>query len=634
MFYLVITVPSIIIGYALGLFSIYLSPRFSRLVFLSIFILICLIPIIEIYFDPQIYFFSPLIGFFPGTIYDEGLSVNTNLLIYRLINLLYFSIIIWVIYKSKVLKLKKVIIVFLLIALPVGWFVLSPFAGYRTTLTVLQSELDRKIISDNFITYFPSGMDTKLVKNIILHQEFYFKEIYNQLSLKPKDKTVSFVFSNNEQKKRLFGSGNADVAKPWLNQIYVQAGNYDRTLRHEIAHCFSGAFGTGLFKLASGFNPMLIEGFAESRDPFYDGHSIDFLLYQAMKAGYLNNPYEIFNFSGFFNRPSSVSYIFSGAFSRYLIENYTFEKFQKFYTTGEFNNIYGLQLNNVIDNFKKELFSRNYTYNKSIADYYFGRKPIFTKTCPRFISDRLVEAWQLFEKKSYLGAQKIFKQILSKSNDYSAITGLIEIYKKQKKYSDGITLAESYITSFEETPYYWNLSLILADLKYLSGKVDKADSIYNHISESKPNRDLTFAANIRISAISKNHSLQSYLLGSDFDRFQFLKNLNSGGYIYFTFPMMISFSEFLKENYDNFLKNFNMQIKVSNYESCYAVYSLSKYMLKNFDFIRARKFAALALRYDEDNDLKLLLKDNFALSDWLLKNGDRILKNIDSQLSN
>ena len=49
------------------------------------------------------------------------------------------------------------------------------------------------------------------------------------------------------------------------------------TLKHEIAHCFTASFGTGIFKLASGFNPALIEGVAEAADGFYDENSIHYL---------------------------------------------------------------------------------------------------------------------------------------------------------------------------------------------------------------------------------------------------------------------------------------------------------------------------------------------------------------------
>ena len=83
------------------------------------------------------------------------------------------------------------------------------------------------------------------------------------------------MFKNNTQKGKLIGSENADVAKPWLFQIYTIADNYDHTLKHEIAHIFSEKFGVGPFKIAHNFNPALIEGIAEAAAPLYNTWYVD-----------------------------------------------------------------------------------------------------------------------------------------------------------------------------------------------------------------------------------------------------------------------------------------------------------------------------------------------------------------------
>ena len=95
-FYAVITAPSVVVGIALGFISSYIGKRFQGIIFILILLLIISIPLLEFYLNPQIYFYNPIFGYFPGTIYDEGLSVSLKLLLYRLANLftsalLYFS---------------------------------------------------------------------------------------------------------------------------------------------------------------------------------------------------------------------------------------------------------------------------------------------------------------------------------------------------------------------------------------------------------------------------------------------------------------------------------------------------------------------------------------------------------------
>ncbi|HEX9741099.1 MAG TPA: hypothetical protein VGA29_10020, partial [Ignavibacteriaceae bacterium] len=90
LFYLVITFPSVLIGYACGLTCYYLFKRFWRTLFFLSIILILLIALVEFYFNPQVYFYNPVLGYLPGTIYDEGLSVDSKLMFYRMLNVLFF----------------------------------------------------------------------------------------------------------------------------------------------------------------------------------------------------------------------------------------------------------------------------------------------------------------------------------------------------------------------------------------------------------------------------------------------------------------------------------------------------------------------------------------------------------------
>src|ERR1035437_735378 len=79
LFYIVITLPSVLIGSAFGLLSFYISFKYSYIILILLLCITAFIPVVEIYYYPQIYFYNPLVGFFPGTIYDERLSVTFRL---------------------------------------------------------------------------------------------------------------------------------------------------------------------------------------------------------------------------------------------------------------------------------------------------------------------------------------------------------------------------------------------------------------------------------------------------------------------------------------------------------------------------------------------------------------------------
>ena len=46
-----------------------------------------------------------------------------------------------------------------------------------------------------------------------------------------------------------------------------------------------------------------------------------------------------------------------------------------------------------------------------MADYYFGRLSIIQKVCPRFVGDRLNEAYEKLSKKDFAEARKLFEEI-------------------------------------------------------------------------------------------------------------------------------------------------------------------------------------------------------------------------------
>ena len=89
---------------------------------------------------------------------------------------------------------------------------------------------------------------------------------------------------------------------------------------------------------------------------------------------------------------------------------------------------------------------------------------------------------------------------------------------------------------------------------------------------------------------------------------------------------MIDLSERLDEDYQLFLSSFKADIEVKNESSSYAALRLSEYMLKYFDYVKARKMAGISLRYKSNLNLLDVTKNNFDKADWLLRNADSVLQ--------
>jgi hypothetical protein len=628
LFYIVITCPSIIIGISLGLISVLITNRF-RVVLLFMFCFgILMIIAYEIYFNPQVYVFNPLIGFFPGTIYDEGISVSGKLILYRFLNLLFFGWIVSAILRLKRDKKKRLILfVVKVLFIPAAFFFLSPYLGFSTTFRSLTNTLSKSVITEHFVIHFDKRIDTQKIKMLTLNHEYYYQELEKYFEEKLDEKTHSFIFYDNDQKKELFGSRNADVAKPWLNQIYISMGNWEHTLKHELAHCFSAKFGTGFLKLASGLNPLLIEGIAEAADGNYDDNSLHFMAALAYNSGYDVDMKNLLSKFGFFSNVSSISYIYAGSFTQYLIDNYGISKFKEYYLNGEFPKSYRLNLNKILKEYYSFLTKTDYSYTEHQAHYYYGRRSLFHKICPRAISEQLNDGWEQLSGYDFVGAQLSFASILNKTDNYSALMGLIRAYEKQDSLFEAINLLKAKIEFYESTSYYYNLELTLADLFAKSNNFKSADSLYKVLIKQQPNRKLNYIANTRRELIKKDF-IKKYLNGSNYDKYYILQKLKGKSTKYWSIPVMIYLSKLLDEGYGVFLEKLDKNFRVSNYSRSYAAFSISKNMLANNDFVNANKMAGLSLRYKSDNNFNIILQEQSNKTRWFLNNGDSLLNKI------
>ena len=99
---------------------------------------------------------------------------------------------------------------------------------------------------------------------------------------------------------------------------------------------------------------------------------------------------------GFYTKASSISYIYAGSFIKYMVDKYGITLFKKYYLTGEIKMNYGYELSAIIEEYYSFLSNLKYSYTDHQAHYYFGRKSLFQKICPRAISEKLKEGWEQF----------------------------------------------------------------------------------------------------------------------------------------------------------------------------------------------------------------------------------------------
>jgi len=590
-FYLVLTVPAVIIGYALGLLSAFINKKYSYFIFISLLAVLALIPVAEIYFRPQIFFYNPLIPFYPGTMYDEDIDITFTIVLYRFFNLLFFSGIIILIRKKelKTLKISKWALGSLIIIIAAGFIFLSPLLGFGSTESTLQNILQTKIETTHFTIYLPQQVNKEEQKYIAQLHEYYYERLTNFFKVKPDEKVTSFIFRTSEEKRKYFGAGNADVAKPWLKQIYVSLDSYEQSVNHELAHVFAGQWSNNLLSIDANFNPATVEGIASAADPVYDELDIHYAAFLAAKNNMGMDIQNLFSGFSFFVNVSSLSYIYSGSFCKFLIEEYGINKFKNFYRYGNFEKCYRKKLSSVVTDYQKFLNAKPYANHVHTANYYFGRQPLVQKVCPRFLANKTNDIYRLIEEKDYADAEKEILSIKDYNKNFSLFSGLI-VCLEEKNPNKAETLLEKNLLYYKNTPYFYFLQLKLADEKMANGKVTEAKNILDRLALWEPTARLEARINLRRIFLAKKDDAKKFIKAKELDRFIFLIDefkINPSSVLLLPVIDLVEKGKYDYSSFKDLVAQKNMQ---PGTEDWFSVLQLVRFTIKHSDFILAEQF--------------------------------------------
>ena len=619
LFYLIITVPAYLLGVTFAYYSFALSKKYSYLFFfISLIVIICL-PLNELFFNPQVYFYNPIIGYFPGTIYDEDIRIDRILIAYRIFNL---SFVVVILYLAQLVRQKKMLaksfslLIIVLVALTFS--ILKPLLFLSTDKESLNKRLHNTLSTDNFLIHYGNkSLFVNSTKYVALLHEYYFDQIKSQLGVRFNQKIDSYVFQNREQKQELMGAGNANIAKPWLRQIYLNYSSYEETLKHELVHIIASSFGTTVLKVADNFNSAMIEGLAVAIDDNYDGTPVHYLAKLAWQGGYRVSIPTLFSGINFFAQTSSISYIYAGSFIKYLIDKFGVETVKHLYHSTDFKKYCGKDIHQLSNDYVEFLSNYRIVSNKYRAQLYFGSKTIFKKYCPRFAASQTREASKYFQHGKFNDALKLFKDVYGYSESYNSLIGIIRTLSSQKKYDDAAKYLENEISKFKIDQNYFILELALGDLLIKTNKFTNAVAEYDSLISQNPHIEYSNEVRIRQAILEQGvDSLKAFFSSSDTLKLSRLIRLNEKEIQYFSIPRSIQLAENTHRDISTFLIGLKKNFSAQNYESCYAAYQISRYFLRRLDLVNAQIFALKAVRANLDIDEKHILVENLRMVNW------------------
>ncbi|MCW8848577.1 MAG: hypothetical protein OQJ81_01260 [Melioribacteraceae bacterium] len=618
-FYLLLVLPSIVVSIAIASISETLTVKWKYLIYIILWLLVIFSFLPELYFNPQIYFYNPIFGYYPGVIYDQNIDISLHLIFYQIINMCISLLVIYFLHFKFNFrqKLKLVVIYGLTIFVIVSYFI-KPLIGFSTNLSRIKSELKTEIETEHFNIIIPDTLSINQIKILEYEHEYYYQSIANLLNTVIDNKITSIIFDPGAQKKRLFGSENADVAKPWLDQIYINLDNYENSLKHEISHIFSANFAGGIFKVPSNFNPGLIEGFAMAVENDYNNLDIDYMAALAYKNDYDVSLSDLFTNYSFFANASSLSYIYAGSFFKFLAKNHGWQKCNDYYSGKEFKEVFGYEIIELEKEYKIYLSELEVKENQHQANYYFSRKPLIKLNCARATAKELKYAKSLFEEKKYEEASIKYIEIYEYSEVYSAIVGFIQskIFLEDKV--DAIVRLSEEMPKFEGTGSYYYLEFLLADLHALNGDSVSALNLYEKIIFQNPHPIYLRSAKVKKQLLSLGNLVLSEYMNNPKNKLNKIVELirdDPNDYLLQTLSVLIENGEGNYAEMIDLIKN----LTNSNNYGTETYFELSKLAYKNLDFLNAKEFGGLAYQNSELRN-KSVIEDHLTKINWVSNN--------------
>ena len=388
--------------------------------------------------EPPVWSYSPLVGFFPGNLYDEDIQLGaalgwarleqlaTVLTVLALVAARYDRARVALAWRGRAVAWRPAALAVVALAAAIGLRVNAGSLGYAIDADDIAAELGGTARTPHFVIHYD---DTPAIRAdlalIAADHEFRLAQVCAAIGVDPETLGTihSFYFATSARKARLMGARHVEMAKPWLRHIYLTHEEFPHaSLRHEIAHVVAGSFGDPWFHVAARrvaglpvlVNPGLIEGLAVALD--WPGSSRSMTPHQAMRAmellGFAPDPAEVFSVK-FLTLSSARGYTAAGSFLRFLLDRYGAAPVRAVYASGgDFAAAFGKPQRELVAEWRAMLATIEVPASAlETARDRFAKGGVFDRPCPHALARRESEAGQRLGRGDRPGAVRLMRGV-------------------------------------------------------------------------------------------------------------------------------------------------------------------------------------------------------------------------------
>ncbi len=530
LFYLLLPVLSCVAVTAAGVFfALLLKKRWIAFIaYIATLILSCIPTLINLIFHPPVFAYHPILGYFPGPIYDSVIQITSAFIFSRtetlILAALFTSISVITcevgretgfIPKLRLRNLNcfstrrssmALCVMYSLIVCLIFVEVFSGKLGIRPSRSEIEKTLGGYRETSHFEIYYSQELEDE-IQLFSDDCEFQYSQVSRYFQSDISRKVKAYLYSTPEQKKKLIGAGNTYVEDPFGYGFHIHAQGFPHpVLKHELAHVFTADWSPWRVSLNVGIH----EGIAVAAD-WNEGKLTVHQWAKAMRELNVAPPLSSVMGLGFWRHAGSRSYLLAGSFVRFLVDRYGIEKFIKVFPLGNLSKAYMKDFDELeqewIGFLTTEVSLQEYDY--TYAQRRLKRGGIFEQVCAHEMASLSHEAWQAYYSKHFKKALTTFEQMLThEPNNPLTLRGLMYSAFQSRDFELAKTYANRIIAA-ENSFYKAESALLIGDIYWLENIPEKAQASYTLATTFAPRESIELRLIKKLEALKDTYAKES-----------------------------------------------------------------------------------------------------------------------------
>ncbi len=479
----------------LGIALLVPRPRFVATLALLVPVFTMLLAIWKFWATPSIFAYGHYFGFFPGTVYDENVTIMLPFFSLRVATAAWIAAVVLLLKTftdPETLRVGRrpgsrlsLIAGLACTALGVTFEVFAVPLGHASSVARIREVLGGEQRSARCQIYFPREQSPAERRRVAEDCDFRVTQAERWLGVTHPEPVVAYLFRSPQEKYALMGAEGTNLAKPWRSEVYVSDPGWPNpVLGHEIVHAVASITGVGPLRVSGKLwgwwpDPALIEGVAVAAAWQPAGGLTPHEWSRALlELGLAPSLRELFGAS-FLGQQKRLAYTVSGSLLRFVAERWGARAVRQAYATGDVAGAVGVTLDQLETEWHRYLRAQPIAAAAlALAEVRFTGPSIFSAVCPHAVAQLRDELRVALGTGADATALQTCGEILAADpQDLGAHAALVGSYARLGKTEDALREL-AWLEQRAPKPWVAAAKQALADEAFRSGRLQEAGAEY------------------------------------------------------------------------------------------------------------------------------------------------------------